>query len=376
MSKINDTIAQFKKVVSNPGNYVKDYLAKTGNKAVGYFYYAPQELIHAAGMLPVGMWGGNVELSAARTYFPSFYCSILQTALEMGIKGTYDCLNGIIIPANCDSLRAMGQNWKVAVPQVEFISLVQPVNRKTEAGVKFLLTEYEEMKKAMERISGRKITDQALAASIELFNKYRRISREFTKAARDYPDVITPSVRNAILKSAAFMDKEEYTALLTALVFELRKLPVKTWNGTKVVVTGIKMDSPSLLKILEENKVAIVADDLAQETRLFRSDVLLTSKNPLENLARYWSTMEGCSLIFDPDKKRCDMLIEAVKETGAQGVLFCMTKFCDPEEFDYPIFKKKLEANHIPHVYIETDLELENDEQARTRIQAFTEMVN
>ncbi|MBP2641851.1 MAG: phenyllactate dehydratase [Firmicutes bacterium] len=374
MSNVNEVIAQFQEVVNQPGDHVKKYIAKTGNKAIGYFYYAPQELIHAAGMLPVGIWGGNIEPSSVRSYLPSFYCGILQTAFEMGMKGLYDCLDGMIIPNLCDSLRASSQNWKVAVPQVEFISLVPPVNRKTEAGVKFLLSEYENIKNTLERISGNKITDQALNNSIKVFNTYRQTMREFTKVARNYPDIITPSIRNAVIKSASFMDKVQYTALVEELIQGLKTLPVKDWDGKKVVVTGIKMDSPALLKILEENNVAVVADDLAQESRLFRSDILQTSANPLENLARYWSTMEGCSLLFDPEKKRCDMIIEDVKETGADGVLFCMTKFCDPEEFDYPIFKKRLDAANIPHVFIETDLETETDEQARTRIQAFTEM--
>lgn len=376
MSNVNETIAEFQAVVNNPGSYVKNYLADTGSKAIGYLYYVPQELIHAAGMLPVGIWGGNIELSAARNYLPSFYCGILQTALEMGIKGTLDILDGIIMPANCDALRGMGQNWKVAVPKVEFISLVPPFNRKTEAGVKYLLAEYEDIKKKLERISGRKITDEALANSINVFNKYRQTMRTFTRVARDYPDIITPAVRNAVIKSACFMDKEKYTALVDELIQALKVLPVKEWNGKKLVVSGIKMDSPALLKALEENKVAVISDDLAQETRLFRSDVMPTSANPLENLARYWSAMEGCSLLFDPEKKRCDMILAAVKETAADGVLFCMTKFCDPEEFDYPIFKKRLDAENIPHLYIETDLEMETDEQARTRIQAFVEMAD
>lgn len=375
MSNVDKIITQFEGIVANPGAYVQKNLNKTGKKAIGYFYYAPQELIHAAGMLPVGVWGGNVELSAVRAYFPSFFCSVLQTSLEMGMKGAYDYLSGIIITANCDALRTMGENWKAAVPQVEYISLVQPQNRKIEAAVKYLTAEYEDIKKKLERISGNTITDAALSNSIKIFNKYRQTMREFTKVAQDYPEIVTPSVRNAVIKSAYYMDKAQYTNLLTELIAELKVNSVKKWNGKKIVVSGIKMDSPELLKILEENKLAVVADDLAQETRQFRSDVL-ENGNPLENLARYWSTMEGCSLLYDPEKKRGNMIVDAVKETGADGVLFCMTKFCDPEEFDYPIFKKQLEAENIPHVYIEIDLETKNDEQARTRMQAFVEIIN
>jgi len=374
MRSINEIIAKFQEIANQPGSYVQKHLAETGTKAIGYFYYAPQELIHAAGMLPVGIWGGNIEPSAVRSYLPSFYCGILQTAFEMGMKGTYDCLDGIIIPNYCDSLRSTGQNWKVAVPQVEFISLMPPVNRKEGAGIKFLLSEYETVRNTLERISGNKITDEALNNSINVFNEYRRTMREFVKVAPDYLEIITPSVRHAVIKSGQFMDKGQYTSLVAELVQALKSKATQKWTGKKLVVTGIKMDSPGLLRILEDNKVAVVADDLAQETRQFRSDVLAEGTDPLERLAKYWSTLEGCSLAYDPGKKRLDMIIDDVKATGADGVLVCMTKFCDPEEFDYPILKKKLEAAQIPHVYIETDMETESDEQARTRIQAFTEM--
>lgn len=375
MSNLDEILLQLKEVADHPSQSVKKYINETKGKAIGCFYYTPQELIHAAGMLPVGIWGGNVELSAARKYFPSFYCSILQTSLELGIKGAFNDLSGIIIPANCDSLRAMGQNWKVAVPHVEFISLVHPVNRKTEPGVKFLLSEYKGIKQKLENISGKAITDEALSQSIEVFNQYRQTMRNFTKVAKDYPEIITPSVRHAVIKSGYFMEKTCYTHLVTELISALKATPVKKWGGKKVVATGIMMDSPELLNILEENQVAVVGDDLAQETRQFRMDVPQQGATPLERLARYWSVMEGCSLLYDPDKKRGAMIIDTVKETGADGVLFCMTKFCDPEEFDYPMIKKELEAVSIPHVYIETDQEVKNDEQARTRIQAFAEMV-
>jgi bcr-type benzoyl-CoA reductase subunit C len=374
MSRVEEIILQLQEVAATPLQSVKKFIKNTGNKAIGCMYYTPEELVHASGMLPVGIWGANMEISSAKKYFPAFYCSILQTSLELGMNGAFDDLSGVIIPAHCDSLRAMGQNWKVAVPQVEYISLVHPVNRKTEAGKKFLISEYETIKNKLERISGNKITNETINNSIDVYNNYRKIMREFTKVASEYPDIITPSVRHAIIKSGYFMEKSEFTRLVKELISELNATERKGWGGLKMVVSGIIMDSPELLQLLEENEIAVVADDLAQETRQFRSDVPEEGA-PLERLANYWSIMEGCSLLFDPEKKRGDMLVKAVKDTNADGVIVCMTKFCDPEEFDYPIIKKQLETAGIPHVYIETDQQTKNDEQAKTRIQAFREML-
>lgn len=41
----------------------------------------------------------------------------------------------------------------------------------------------------------------------------------------------------------------------------------------KVLLTGILADSKDILDILEDNNISVVADDLAQETRQFRTDV-------------------------------------------------------------------------------------------------------
>ncbi len=120
----------------------------------------------------------------------------------------------------------------------------------------------------------------------------------------------------------------------------------------------------------------MVADDLAQESRQFRTDVPDGDEEPLLRLARQWSLIEGCSLAYDPQKKRVEMLIELVKTAGADGLIFCMMKFCDPEEFDYPIIAEQFEAAGIPLLYLEIDQQQQSLERERTRIQSFAEMLN
>ena len=69
------------------------------------------------------------------------------------------------------------------------------------------------------------------------------------------------------------------------------------------------------------------------------------------------------------------MLIDLVREKKADAVVIFMMKFCDPEEFDYPIYKKELEAAGIPMLYLEIDQQIDSFEQIRTRVQSFTEML-
>ena len=52
-----------------------------------------------------------------------------------------------------------------------------------------------------------------------------------------------------------------------------------------------------------------------------------------------------------------------------------MMKFCDPGENDYPIIKKDIDDAGIPNLYIEIDQQTTNNEQVRTRIQTFAEIL-
>jgi len=61
------------------------------------------------------------------------------------------------------------------------------------------------------------------------------------------------------------------------------------------------------LKVFEENKMAIVEDEVAQESRQFRTLVEENTGNPIRALAKYLGDIEGDSILFDPDKKRTDM---------------------------------------------------------------------
>ena len=92
----------------NPAEQLKKFKAQ-GKKVVGVLpYYAPEELVYAAGMVPMGIWGSNdKEVMRSKEYCATFYCDIAQLALEMLLDGTMDQLDALITPTICDTLRRM-----------------------------------------------------------------------------------------------------------------------------------------------------------------------------------------------------------------------------------------------------------------------------
>lgn len=375
MGTLNLLFKKFEDISKNPKKYIQKHIDETGEMVVGCMpLYTPEELVVAAGMLPVGVWGAKKEISEAKSYFPAFICSILQTTLENAIAGKYDMLEAMMIPNYCDSLKCMGQNFKLTVKNVKFIPVTIPQNRRLGVGKEFLRNEYERIICELEDISGNKVTEEKLEDAINLYNEHRIVMNEFIKLVGDYPNTITSRRRNYVLKSGYFINKETHINMVKELMYEIKKMDVEEFTGKRVITTGIIADSEDLLKILDDNNLAIVGDDVAHESRQYRTLVPSRGDDQLERLVNQFSNLE-CSTLYDPTRRRGNNIVELAKERKADGIIYFMTKFCDPEEFDYPQMKEDFDNAKLQHIIIETDKQMENHEQARTALQTFAEMI-
>lgn len=375
MEKLFESIEILQEACKNPRAQMDKYLAQ-GKKVVGCFApYAPEELVHACGMIPMGLWGGQPEIRLAKSYLPAFACPIMQANMEQGLRGTYDGMSAVIIPALCDTLRCMTQNWRFGVKSIPMAPIVYPQNRKSPASLDYLISEYEQVLVILATATGEMMKERTLCETIKVYNEHNAVMREFADIARDHLDVVTPTVRHAVMKSALFFEKGEHTAIVREIIEGLKERPVYEFQGKKVVLTGILCEPDGLLEVFEKNGLAVVADDLVQESQQFRTDTPMSGGGGLKRLAMQWMNRYGCSLIHEDGKPRGEMLTGLCRETGADGVITCLLKFCDPEEYDQPYFERELRAAGYPCLAVEVDPLNTNYEQIRTRVQAYCELL-
>ncbi len=373
MSTIDELLAVAHEAAMSPKARFDAYLA-AGRKVVGCLpEYTPSELVHAMGLVPFGVWGGDRVATKSAKYLPSFYCGLLQTTLDLGIEGGYEGLSAVLIPNLCDQLKAVGQNWKYAVPDIPFIPMSYPQHRDTPAGRAYTRASYQRVIRDLGEITGATFSDEALGKSLDAYNAHNDMMRRFADVAAVLPDVITPSKRSDVFKSAYFMTVEEHSALMSDLLGELEG-HVANASAIPVVTTGILADAPGLLEILDQEGFSVVADDIAAESRQYRVDAL-TGDTALEKLVDKYAHMGNCSLLFDAEKGRADHLVEVVNTRHAKGVVFVMTKFCDPEEFDYVPVKAALDAAGIPSVSIEVDRQMDRLDQAEIALETFRDLI-
>ena len=119
-------------------NAVKEWKAAVpGRKAIGYMpVYVPRELIHAAGMLPVGILGGGdaLEVIQGDAYYQSYICRIPRSTIELGLTGRLDCLDGMLFPSICDVIRNLSGMWQMLFKDKYVRYIDVPQNYQDEVG--------------------------------------------------------------------------------------------------------------------------------------------------------------------------------------------------------------------------------------------------
>lgn len=374
MARLDEILATFEEAARDPWLAVKQAKAD-GKKVVGVVpYFVPMELVHAAGMHPVELWGGGEITGVGGSYYPAFYCSLLFTLIERALDGTYDDLDAVIIPTTCDGLRNLEENWKFARPDDTVIDFVQPMVRTTRESHGYQVGQLRYVAKRLAEVSGESVSERAIRESILVYNAQRQAMRRFSEAAAQHVDAVSVKARQAVYAAARNMDVQRHTALVNELCDALEALPVYEHTGIKVVLSGILVDSLPLLDLFEQNNIAVVGDLTVSESARYATDVP-GRINPYDSLATLWEDVRGVSIALDPKKERGDMLIDLARERGADGVVACIVKFCEPEEFDVPVMLKQMERAKMPFLVLEMESQEAANEQASTRIQAFAEMI-
>ena len=361
---MNDILNKLHEAAASPRAQMDGYLAQGKKIVLCAPVYTPEELIHAMGFVPMGAWGGDVALNRAKEYCPAFLCAIVQSLLELGINGAYKGASAIVIPSLCDTLKTVGENWKYAVPSIPFIPMTYPQNRKPAYGVAYTKAGYERVIRDLEKLGGA-FSEEKLLASIKIYNRHNAAMRKIDELLAGHPE-ITAAQRSDIFKSAFFMTKEEHTELVEAAAPAAEKLPI--------VISGILTDAPALNAILDEMGLYIVADDVAAQSRQYRTDAP-ERDDALNALAEKFAAMGNCSVLYDQEKNRVKWIVDTAKARSAKGVLVVLTKFCDPEEFDYVMIKKACEAADLPLTLVEVDRQMVRFEQVRTNLETFRDLL-
>jgi len=356
-----------------------------GRKVIGtYCVMTPEELIYAAGAVPVRLCGGSHEAAAAGDEFvPRDICPVVRSAVgatAFDLLPIYRRCDAVVVPTTCDSKRKLGELladftkvWMLEVPHI----------KEAERSRLQWLEQIYAIKNSLEKLTGKKI------GSKELRSATRRIAQAQYQARRlhtlrkaDMPVVFGKHAMLA-MNAYAFAEVDEWTAAMTAFNDEIEgRLMAGQRAGHTQAPRLLLAGSPAIFpnwklpQLIEEMGGVIVADESCVADR-YLYDPVGTTEGTMTEMMRALAArliMPCTCPSFSPNEDRLYRLRYLVKEFKISGVIYHVLKGCLIYDFEVGRVEKLMKELSVPVLRVETDYNPEDIEQLRTRIEAFVEM--
>ena len=329
--------------------------AVPGRKAIGYLpVYVPRELIHAAGMLSVGILGGGdaLEVIQGDAYYQSYICRIPRSTIELGLTGRLDCMDGMLFPSICDVIRNLSGMWQILFKDKYVRYIDVPQNYIDSIGGNFYIQEMQILRDDLGKLRGAPITDEELNASIRVYNDNRAAVRELYAYRAIKPWQAPTSEVYLLLRAGMVLPPEEHTLLVRDYLVATDGVARPRRDNARVVINGSFCEQPplSLIKSIEMSGCYIVDDDFMLVTRWLLDEVPADA-SPLDELSKAFLHRSATSAAkYDTTREEKGMfLLKQVKTRGAEGVIFAAPSFCDPALLERPMLQDVMAQHKIPY---------------------------
>lgn len=327
-------------------------LKKSGKKIIGLLGYdVPEEVIMAAGMIPVRMWSDpNGSIAMADKYLEYAFDPMMREKFSQIVDGRAAAwMDGLAISNSTDVIIRMylylrelkRTEPELPIPKLSFIDWLFTRNRMYQERDEMLMSRFIE---EMEGWCGHAITDEMIREAGRICNENKEVLRSVKELRQSGCPRITGCEALVITGSAFFMDRQEHTFLVRQVAQMAKSWPVA--EGTKVFYTGSVQEFLPLYDTIENDGLVIVDEDHDWGSRFFDRDYNL-SLPPVRALAdEYMLRTFSSKKAFV--SQRVQALYDSVKKSGAKGVIFYNHIYEEAASWDYPEQKKCLEGAGIP----------------------------
>ena len=351
-------------------------LKRQGKKVFGWLCtYVPEEIIHAAGILPIRITGyaQETELDDGNAYLYINNCSFSRSCLQMGLRGEYDYLDGVVAGSTCDGARRLFDLWQYYI-KVPFHHIITVPRKYTERAHGLYYEQVAQFKEHLEQYLDTRITDEALLKSISVYNESREALKKLYQLRKLDKPPITGAETMEVLNASQRMAKEQFNQYLRELLDELAVSGIEHGSRARLMVTGSVMNNPEFIRSIEELGGLVVTDELCTSTRYWSDPVVLDGRSPLEAVSRRYLNNFPCARMV-PSDERFDRILQLARDYRVDGVISQIIRYCVPYAHDLPLITDRLKKAGIPTLALDVEYGTSGSGQISTRVQAFLEML-
>jgi bzd-type benzoyl-CoA reductase N subunit len=348
-----------------------------GQKVMGWVCtYVPEELLHAAGALPVRISGyaKETDLQDGTAYFYVNNCSLARSCLQLGLRGEYAYLDGFVAGSTCDAARRLFDLWRHYVP-VPFSHILTVPRKYSERALDLYLNQIVQLKKELEAHLNVEITNDSLMKSIGLYNE----SRTLLKALNDLRKLDEPPINGSqtmeVLNAASRMPKETFNDCLKVLLRDLECSKPRGKGRARIMIAGSALNNAEFIQSIEQIGGLVVTDELCTGTRYWADPVSVGDHDdPLRAIARRYLNNFPCARMY-PSEERFQRMLSLIREFRVDGVISQTIRYCSPYSNDLPLLSDVLNRNGVPMLSLDVEYGTSGSGQILTRVQAFLEML-
>lgn len=380
MTTAADIFDRLSAIAEDPVGYAQDWKGRQGRKVVGVLpMNFPLELVHAAGALPFVVQESREPITIGHSLIFEFYCGYTRSITDQAATHQLDVLDGLFLVDHCVALLGAADAIRFALPDLpiflaQFTASMDEPWTKDEVAAKVA-----DLRRRLGELTGTPPTDADLRRSIALYNRDRQILRQIYELRRRGRIAITAAQMQVLVKSAMVMDVEEHLELLGEFMDVIALDDLERPGGVRLHLSGhfCHAPRPELLSLIESCGATVIDDDLYTGYRFISTDVH-GDLDPEQALVGWYFERNDKVPCSTRAQKTVDWetyLIDSVEESGAEGVIILLPKFCEPHMLYYPELRKALLARDIPHLLLETEHEGLPVETVRVRMEAFVERI-
>ncbi len=335
----------------------------------------PEEIIHAAGLLPLRVRAPRLEdTSRGDAHLHLFNCSYSRSVLEAVLRGDLDFLDGFVTTNTCDHmLRLAGElKDKAKVPLVHYFSMYHTIS---DAAKEWFASEVKGLVEAIERSMGVRIRKEDLERSVRVYNGTRALLGRLDESRRSDPPALTGAEHMRMVLAGLSMPRERFNERLEAILPELENRRPVDAGRPRLMVVGGACDVPEFIRFIEERGACVVADGLCFGMRHYRGMIEEDCEDPFGAIAERYTSREPCPAVINSFDMSFDIMRETIRDWKVDGVVCARLKFCDHWAGRRQMLTGRLQEEGIPLLDLEREYSTAGSGQIGTRVQAFLEML-
>ncbi|MDO8636227.1 MAG: 2-hydroxyacyl-CoA dehydratase [Dehalococcoidia bacterium] len=369
-------LEEFREQFNQRHQYSLDWKARNNSQVIGYLCtYFPEEIIYAAGLLPVRLLGGHEPQDVAERHIPTMFCPFSRDVLAQGLLGRYNYLDGLVDAFTCVHMRNVFGSWTLNIPLKYQYYLFTPVNVRNPRAKTYWAIQLGKFQKSLEEFTGHPISEAALDSAIQVYNHSRNLLRQIYEMRKSEAPPVTGAECMEMVVSSQVMDKQEHNQLLEKALVELNSRKDNRQTGVRLMLIGSENDDTEFVRMIESLGSTVVIDDHCTGSRYFWNEIIPGKDRLLAISSRYMDRPPCPQKDVEDIRFRFLHIKQLAQDYNVQGAILVQQKFCSPHELDFPALKAFLqEEMNIPSLFLEVDVTIPLG-QFRTRVEAFLEML-